>query len=81
MKNGAEGMKTHQAELTEEQLIIFNMFFQDCYHLGIERYFHRYINSYQHAQDYLIEKGIIKEEECCLDVDEVQGLRDKTITK
>lgn len=65
--------------MTEEQRIIFNMFFQDCYHLDIERYFHRYINSYQHAQDYLIENGIISEDECALDINEIEKLqRDKT---
>lgn len=50
-------------KLTEEEQLIYGMFVLSCYRSeGI--YDHMGVNSYRDAQRYLIEKKIIKQEEC-----------------
>jgi len=54
-------------ELTQEQELIFNLFAQACEGAGSDgkvKYDHYCMSVYEHAQDYLIEEGIIKEEDC-----------------
>jgi len=54
-------------EFTREQELIFNLFAQACEETGSDgeaKYDHYCMSAYEQAQAYLIEEGIIKEEDC-----------------
>jgi hypothetical protein len=50
--------------MTEEQELIFDLFHQVCYNEDKGKYFHQFISTFEDAQYYLLEKGIIKKTQC-----------------
>ena len=55
-----------EKELTGEQELILDLFVQGC-KMPSGKYNHCFLSAYEEAQRYLIERGIIKAEDCEID--------------
>ena len=62
--SGENEMIPTKKEIIESDELLADVFSQACWLEYKGKYCHSYISSYERAQAYLVNKGIIKEEEC-----------------
>lgn len=57
-------MTPRREAVTREQDLILDLFAQVCQRQTDDKYDHMFISAYEEAQKYLIDHGIIEQEEC-----------------